>query len=153
MLLMNLLLMVAWSVLTGNYSPMHLLFGFAVGYFALWIMQGRRDQDPYFRRVWKALGLFFYFLWELTLSNLKVTWEVIRPGIGIKPGIVAVPLKVENPGGIVLLANLITLTPGTLSIDVSHDRKVLYVHIMYANVEDVEQTAIGFEKRIKEIFD
>lgn len=153
MVLMNLLLMVAWAVLTGNYSPSHLLFGFVVGYVALWIMLGGSPREPYFRRVWRAVGLLLYFLWELLISNLKVVWEVIRPGMHMKPGIFALELKLKSEGGIVLLANLITLTPGTLSIDVSCDRKVLYVHTMYANTPDTARTATNFESWIREIFD
>ena len=66
---------------------------------------------------------------------------------------VAIPLDAETDAEITLLANLITLTPGTLSLDVSDDRRVLYIHAMY--VDDVEELRRsikdGFEKRVMEL--
>jgi multicomponent Na+:H+ antiporter subunit E len=72
----------------------------------------------------------------------------------MRPGVVAVPLELQTDAAITLLANLITLTPGTLSLDVSADRRVLYVHTMY--LDDVEQfrreIKEGFERRVIEVF-
>ena len=67
--------------------------------------------------------------------------------------IVAVPLDVETDGEITLLANLISLTPGSLCLDVSEDRKTLYVHVMF--LDDVEECRRelkeGFERRVLEL--
>lgn len=155
MLLLNLLLMVSWVVLTGNYSPAHLLFGFFLGYFVLWILQGPGKRQPYFGHMFKIIELFFFFIWELIVSNFKVAAEVLRPGIQSTPAILAIPLDMKDRRGIVLLSNMITLTPGTLTVDISDDHQVLYMHTMYA--EDIEDARVkikqGFERRIREIYE
>lgn len=100
-------------------------------------------------------GIWFllYFLWELLLANLRMARDVIRPIDKLRPAIVAVPLDVTSDWEITLLSNLITLTPGTLGLDVSSDKKVLYVHVM--DLEDVEQLRRdikeGFERRIRRL--
>lgn len=91
----------------------------------------------------------FYFR-EIILSNLRVAKDIASivlgrlrlrsrrdmTDMGIRPGVVAIPLEVKTDFQIFLVANLITMTPGTLTIDVSSDRDVLYVHCMY--IEDVQ---------------
>jgi len=90
------------------------------------------------------------FVYELVLSAWRVAVLVMSPKLDIKPGIFAYPLKVDRDFEITLLANLITLTPGTLSVDVSEDRRTLYVHAL--DCSDPEQLrrdiAEGFERRI-----
>ncbi|MEN8150722.1 MAG: Na+/H+ antiporter subunit E [Planctomycetota bacterium] len=103
-------------------------------------------------RIPRGLGLLFFFLWELVLSSIRVARDVLSPRPRFKPGIVGVPLDAETDAEITLLACLITLTPGTLSLDVSEDRKTLYVHAM--RVEDPEafrrEIKAGFERRVLE---
>jgi multicomponent Na+:H+ antiporter subunit E len=73
----------------------------------------------------------------------------------MRPAIVAVPLDLTSDFQITLLANLITLTPGTLSLDISDDKKILYVHGMYVDDVDEFRRSIkqGFEKRVQELFE
>ncbi|HSW51160.1 MAG TPA: Na+/H+ antiporter subunit E [Bryobacteraceae bacterium] len=95
-------------------------------------------------------ALFVYFLWELVLSNMRVARDVLLPVSRLRPAVVAVPLDLKSDWPITLLSALITLTPGTFSLDVSSDRRVLYIHAMH--VTDVEalpsEIKSGFEKRI-----
>ena len=90
------------------------------------------------------------------VSAVRVAFVVLHPNLKsvLKPAIVAVPLTVKSDAEITLLANLITLTPGTLSIDVSEDRRLLYVHVLHladrqALIADI---AGGFERKIAEVF-
>jgi multicomponent Na+:H+ antiporter subunit E len=100
-------------------------------------------------------GLIAFYVKELILASLKVAYEVITVRNHMNPAVVAVPLDAKSNLEITLLANLVTLTPGTLSIDVSSDRKTLYVHAMY--LDDADSTKVikdikeGFEKRILKI--
>ena len=96
------------------------------------------------------LGLAGYFVKELILSALQVAWLVVQPRLRLRPGIIAYPLTVTTDLQITLLANMITLTPGTLSVDVSRDRKTLYVHaIDIASREAlVGKIAAGFETKV-----
>jgi multicomponent Na+:H+ antiporter subunit E len=98
----------------------------------------------------KWLAFLGLFLRELVLSALRVAWLVVQPKPRLHPGIIAYPLTVTTDAQITLLANMITLTPGTLSIDVSDDRRTLYVHAI--DVTDREaligSIAAGFETKI-----
>lgn len=153
-LLLNLLLAMAWVALTGQFLISNFVVGFAVAYLILWLAQVEADPSAYFARVPKMIALLSFFLWELIKANLKVAYDVISPSWHMRPGVVAIPLELKSDLEITLLANLITLTPGTLSLDVSTDREVLYVHSMY--IDDVDEfrhhIKDGFERRIREVF-
>lgn len=151
--LLNVLLALAWGALQGEFSVANLLVGFAVGYAALALVRTAHGGTTYFSRVPKLIGFAGFFLWELVLSNLRVAYDVMSPRFHMRPGVIAIPLDVKSEVQIVTLANLITLTPGTLSLDVSADRKVLYIHAMY--VDDVEavrrRIKDGLERRVLEV--
>ena len=87
-----------------------------------------------------------YYLWDLILANLRVAYDVITPPYYMRPGVIAIPLDAKTDVEISMLANLITLTPGTLSLDISPDHRVLYIHAMYIDRDDVE----GLRRHIKE---
>jgi multicomponent Na+:H+ antiporter subunit E len=101
----------------------------------------------------KWLSLILLFVKELILSAMRVAWLAVQPRIAIRPAIVAYPLTVTTDAQITLLANMITLTPGTLSIDVSDDRKWLYVHAIDIDSKEalVGSIAAGFETRILQV--
>jgi multicomponent Na+:H+ antiporter subunit E len=154
MLLFNLLLMLAWGAMTGSFSELNLLFGFLLGFFAIWLIREQIGTGGYFGRATRMASLFLLFLKELALSALKVAILVLKPNMNLKPGIFAFPLTVDRDGEIALLANLITLTPGTLSVDVSDDRKFLYVHAIDCSdlMAAKADIANGFERKILEAF-
>lgn len=152
--LFNLLLAIAWATVTGSASLHNLVFGFLLGALALIIIREPFGGNGYLRRARLVLSLAALFLKELSLSAWKVTLTVLSPDMKLKPGIFAFPLTVTSDFEITLLANLITLTPGTLSVDVSPDRRTLYVHAL--DCSDPEATkrhiANGFERKIMEAF-
>ncbi|QUS57222.1 Na+/H+ antiporter subunit E [Pseudovibrio brasiliensis] len=153
-LLMNLLLAAAWGAVTGSFTPLNLIFGFVLSSIALFLIREQIAFRDYFQRGGKVVILAGSFFKELVLSSWRVLMIVIRPKIKLHPGIIAVPLSVTEDFEITLLANMVTLTPGTLSVDVSEDRKVLFVHCL--NVPDPEETIDGikngFERQILEAF-
>ncbi len=153
--LLNILLTLAWMALSGVYNPENFGIGFALSYMTLWLAQQGLETSNYFRRVPRVIGFTFYFLGQLLIANLKVAYEVLTPGYNMRPAIVAIPLDTKTDGEITLLANLITLTPGTLSLDVSSDRRILFVHAMYVDDIDEFRRAIkaGFEQRVREILE
>jgi multicomponent Na+:H+ antiporter subunit E len=149
-----LLLALAWLALTGSWTPANGLLGLALAAAAAAFAGHRsppRDISP---RPLKIARLALLFLYELLLSGLRVARLVLSPRMDLKPGIFAYPLAVDRDFEITLLANLITLTPGTLSVDVSVDRKTLFVHAI--DCSDPEQArrdiADGFERMILEAF-
>lgn len=149
----NLLLTFIWVALTGDFTFQNYLFGFVLSFFILWVITRGNGDARYFTIIPKLIAFVFYFLWELFKANFQVAYEVITPHYRMRPGIVKVPLTIQSNLGITFLANMISLTPGTLSLDVSNDKKVLYVHSMYiTNREEfIHSIKNGFEKRILEI--
>lgn len=149
----NLLLALAWLMLTGSFTPANLVLGFLFGYLLLWFGRPVIGPSRYFKKVRTVFSFAFFLLWELTKANMRVAFEVVTLKHRMRPGVVAVPLDARTDSEITLLANLITLTPGTLSLDVSTDRRVLYVHTMY--IGDIEQfrqsLKQGFERRVLEL--
>ncbi len=149
--LSNILLTFIWVSITGDFQFSNYVFGFLLSFAILFIIT--RGNAKYFKVIPKLIFFIFFFLFELIKANLQVAFDVITPKFYMKPGIVKVPLDAETNLEITLLANLITLTPGTLSLDVSDDRKVLYVHAMYINDREkfIKSIKNGFERRLLEI--
>ena len=112
--------------------------------------EAQLERSPYALRVLRSIGFIFFFLKELLVSSVRVAMDVIKPTISFQPGVIAFPLRASSDMEIMLLANVISLTPGTLSLDVSEDRKTLYIHAMYASDPEAvrEEIRVGLEKRL-----
>ncbi|MBI4465738.1 MAG: Na+/H+ antiporter subunit E [Acidobacteria bacterium] len=153
LLLGQILIALAWAALTGRFTAVNLLLGFAVGHVILWFLRPFVGPPRHYARIRQAIGFFFYFLWELIVANLRVAYDVVTPAHHMRPGVIGIPLDARTDAEITMLANCITLTPGTLSLDVSADRKVLYIHAMY--IRDLEQLRRdiknGLERRVLEV--
>lgn len=152
---LNIFLALAWAALFGDFSTVDLVAGFILGYIALWLAQDVLGASTYFGKWRRITNLVLVFFWALIVANVRVAYSVLAPQSKMRPGIVAIPLDIKRDIEITLLANMITLTPGTLSIDVSDDRKVLYVHGMH--VYDLEEfkheIKDGFERLVREAFE
>ncbi|MEZ4592388.1 MAG: Na+/H+ antiporter subunit E [Chloroflexota bacterium] len=153
MLLLNLLLAIAWMALTGQYEAGNFAVGFVLAYLVLRLTQHSETAVRYVRR--GRLFFFFtgFFLKELVISSWRVVVVVLTPKMTMRPGVVAIPLTVTSEAAITMLGNLITLTPGTLTLDVSTDLSTMYVHTMDVGDLEAFRASIknGFEKRILEL--
>ncbi|MBX0334732.1 Na+/H+ antiporter subunit E [Pontibacter sp. HSC-14F20] len=122
--------------------------------FVLWLTSASYHR-AYFHKLPKAISFIVFFLKELVIANLRVAYDILTPAYRMKPTVVAVPLSVTTDLEITLLANIITLTPGSLMIDISADRKFLYMHTLYVKDDDVEQVKYnvkhGFERRLMQL--
>lgn len=149
----NLALALAWVGMTGALNASNLLVGFIVGYVVLLIMRGPQAMRGHLYRMWRTVELAGFFVWELLLANMRVAWDVVTPTHLMRPGVIAVPLDARDDLEILILANMVSLTPGTLSLDVSDDRTVLYIHAMYLHDRERITRAIkhGFERRLLEV--
>jgi multicomponent Na+:H+ antiporter subunit E len=135
--LWNILLAVNWALLSGQFNLENLVAGFVIGFLLLWILRQSFGRTDYFPKVRNAIAFSLNFMRQLLLSNLSVARTVLfEPLDKIHPAFLAIPLEAKTDAEIAVLANLITLTPGTLSLDVSTDRSVLYIHTL--DVEDVD---------------
>ncbi|MGF7183954.1 multicomponent Na+:H+ antiporter subunit E [Desulfitispora alkaliphila] len=150
---LNLLVAFVWASLTG-FNTLNFIIGFILGAILITAFKiVTKQKESYFTRVNLAVRLLLVFIKELLVANWAVIRVVLSPGMNIKPGIISYPLDVEDDFHITLLANMISLTPGTLSMYVSDDNKYLYIHVM--DIKDKDEVISGikntFEKGIKEV--
>jgi len=150
-----------WAALQGSFQPQTLLLGFGIGLVVVWFvwplyeLSDTRDQRAdiwswrLVFRMWRFIVLVFVFLWELLMSGLRVAREVLRPTLRIQPGVIAYPLDVQTGREITALANLISLTPGTLSLEVSDDRQVLYIHAILVQDEEATEVRQQIKRRLE----
>lgn len=143
---LNLAIAVAWAAAAGSFDVVNLLLGYAAGFVALRAFAEVYGGSSYHARVIAALRLGAYFAWDLTRSSLRVAHAVIVGG-DPRARFVRMKLDVKGDFGITTTANLISLTPGTLSVDVSDDRSELLIHAMFA--DDPEEVCQGLKDGIE----
>lgn len=146
----NILLAILWSLLIGPFTPTNLMVGFFVGMLAVAVCS--RPGRSYAMRFWSITALLLFLARELVMANIKVAYYTISSLKTLRPAILAVPLEELTDAEITLLAGLITLTPGTLTLDVSADKRQMFVHFMHVDDprEAVQEIKSGFERRILE---
>jgi multicomponent Na+:H+ antiporter subunit E len=109
---------------------------------------------PVVLQIFKIISFLFFYIWEVLMANIKMAYIILSPKPGIKPAIICIPLETQSDFEIALLVNLITMTPGSLSMDISTDRKTVYVHVMDntdpTTVKNVLQE--GLQKKVKGLF-
>jgi multicomponent Na+:H+ antiporter subunit E len=151
--ILNIVFAIVFTTLFGSGRISVFMIGFVLGYFALWLSSPLYPDTRYFAKLPKTINLCGYFLKELVVSNLRVLWDVITPRQINRPGIIGVPLSARTDLEIFIVTNLISLTPGTLSVDLSEDRKTLFVHVMF--LDDIETARAdiknGLERRVLEV--
>lgn len=149
----NVALALAWAAVTGDLSLGNLALGYGLGFAILVLMRQAVGLPDYGRRTLRTVGLLIFFARELIIANLRVAYEVLTPTLYMRPAVVAVPLDARTDLEITLLANMVTLTPGTCTLDVAADRSTLYVHAMYGEDPSAVRRAIkdGFERRLLEV--
>ena len=154
-ILVHLLLVLVWLALTGDYAWVNFIFGFILSYFALWVVNRSDEAEKYIRFLPRLIGFGFFFIWELIKANMLVAYEVITPSLNMKPGIVAFPMSVKSDLEIIILTTVVALTPGTSPIQLSDDKKFLYIHAMNIGDRDefVRDIQEGFERRIIQLFE
>jgi multicomponent Na+:H+ antiporter subunit E len=155
LLFINILLALLWSALTGQFTLENLFTGFILGYVVLYLLRGVFGGGQYFEKGAQVLRFTVFFIWELIIANLRVARDVLRPGpLRMKPRVIAVPLDLRGDVPVTLLANVLSLTPGTLSLDISDDQKTLFVHAIHS--PDGEKTILeikqGFERLVSGLF-
>ncbi len=106
-------------------------------------------------RIFRFIFFIFYYLKELVLSSLFIAYDIITPKDLMKPGIVEVPVDLKNDTAIIAFANLISMTPGSLSMDMNPEKTKIYIHAMYLHdkQEFVDKIKNELEKKIHQIFE
>lgn len=152
--LVSATLFVAWLLLNQSLSVGHMALGALLAWALPWILERFREDRPRIRRPGAIVRLGAIVLYDIVMSNIEVARRILGPESAIRPRFVWVPLDIRDPHGIAALAGIITMTPGTLSSDLTDDRRHLLVHAF--NVDDevalVESIKTRYEAPLMEIF-
>jgi len=153
MLVLNVFLALAWVALTGGLSVENFFAGFVVGYAVIWLARDAVGAQGYVTKVPGVIRFGVYFLGLFARASVRITVEILTPRDTMRPAIIAVPLDAKTDTEILILSSLITLTPGSLTLDVSSDRRYLYVHEMYATDPEQMRAELkdGLERRLLEV--
>jgi multicomponent K+:H+ antiporter subunit E len=153
--LLSATLFVVWLLLANTLDPAHIVLAALLAVGVPWFTEKLRPERPRVRRPLAIVRLGLVVLWDIVVSNVEVARRILGPEASIKPAFVWVPLDITDPHAIVSLAGIITMTPGTLSADLSPDGRHLLVHAF--NVDDEEalvaQIKARYEAPLKEIFE
>ena len=152
-ILINLFMAIIWMFLNSDWSPVSFVIGYFIGILLLFVLRRFLPTRFYLANVYAVIKLILIFIRELILSNISVLKLVLAPKLNMQPGIFAYKTELKSNWEITILSSLITLTPGTLVIDVSDDNQTLYIHAI--DVPDAEDTIQSikdsFEKAIMEV--
>jgi multicomponent K+:H+ antiporter subunit E len=153
--LLSATLFAVWLLLNNTVDAAHLVLGALVAIVVPWFTERLRPDRPRIRRPLAILRLGLVVLWDIVMSNIEVARRILGPEEAIRPAFVWLPLDLTDPHAIVSLAGIITMTPGTLSAELSADRRHLLVHAF--NVDDeaalIAQMKARYEAPLKEIFE
>ena len=151
---LNIGISLVWAFLHTSFTVKHLVVGFILGAILIWILSPfLSNHNFYLIRILRIIKLMVIFLIELVKACFHVLYHIFQIELKIKPGIIRMEIDLDTPGEITLLANLITLTPGTLTVEVAKDNSALYIHTLV--IDDAKSICDGihnsFEKNIKKV--
>jgi len=153
--------LIVWFALTDIKDYQEALIGIAISALITFLagqflITTEKSQHPA-KRFFHFLKYIPRFLWEMIKANLEVAYLVVHPLLPIKPGIVKIKTKLTKDSAITVLANSITLTPGTMTVDVNKDKGELYIHWINVKAQETEsatkEISEKFEKTLMEVFE
>ena len=153
--LLTLILTITWVLLQNEVSAGMVVFGFILGVLIPWGTSIWWPDTPKSFRIFRMVRYSFMVIWDIIVANIQVAWIVLTvPANKLKPAWIVVPLRLRQPEAITMLAGTITLTPGTVSADLSDQGSCLLVHVLHTDDPDgVRDDIINrYEARLLEIF-
>jgi multicomponent Na+:H+ antiporter subunit E len=141
---LNLVLGIVWLFLTGSFSTANLIFGLIVGYAAIAVGKPYLGSGKYVASVIGAFRFVRHYLYEIVVANMQLARDLLRREMPFVPGIVRYQTTGLTPAEVTVLANMISLTPGTLSMDTDETGTILYIHSVYAH--DRDELTASFDK-------
>ena len=104
------------------------------------------------KRIYFILEFIGYYLYNLAKANLYIAWDILTPKMHMKPAFMEIPVRLETDFGLLLFSNLLSMTPGTISIDISEDKKTVQVHVLYYKTDEIMLSDFfNMQKKIKRI--
>ena len=153
--LLTLILTIVWMLLQNELSAGMVVFGFMLGVIIPWGTSIWWPDTPKGFRLGKMISYSFVVIWDIIIANIQVAWIVLTvPTSRLKPAWIVVPLELREPEAITMLAGTITLTPGTVSADLSDQGHSLLVHVLHTDDPDgvLDDIKTRYEARLLEIF-
>ncbi|QMU58872.1 MAG: Na+/H+ antiporter subunit E [Boseongicola sp.] len=153
--LLTFILAVVWTLLQNQVSAGMVVFGIILGIIIPWMTSIWWPDKPKGIRVGKMVVYGFIVIWDILVANVQVAWIVLTvPNSKLKPAWIVIPLQLKEPEAITILAGTITLTPGTVSADLSDEGHSLLVHVLHTDDPDGVRDDIKsrYERRLLEIF-
>lgn len=153
--LLSLLLLIVWLLLVSSLSVGQLLLGSVLAISIPLFTYRFWDKQPSIRRPWLLIRFILVVMLDIVTSSVQVAWLIINPKRRMRPVFVEYPLTLKEPFTITLLANTISLTPGTVTTNVRLDRASLLIHALDATdpEEVIEQIRERYEMPLKEIYE
>ena len=152
-LLIIVFLTFIWIMLTLSFSITNLFTGFLVSYVVVWFIERKDKANNLITKPFKIIVYLLFFAKEVVVGSLRLAWDIITPTHFMTPAILAIPLEAKTDWEITLLANSITLTPGTTSLAVSCDKSTLYIYTVYVDKspqQTIDNIKNGLEKKLLE---
>lgn len=153
--ILNLFIALLWLLLVDEHIPQLTTFftGFVVGIGILYIMHRFFGTKFYLRRVFKIIVLILIFVREILSSSYVIMKQILTPKLKITPGIFKYKTKLRGDWEITTLALLLTLTPGSVVMEVSEDGREFYIHAMDLDesYDSLLRSIAKFEKAIMEV--
>lgn len=153
--LLTLILAVVWILLQNDVTAGMAVFGLILGIIIPWMTSIWWPDTPQGFRMGKMIAYSLMVIWDIVVANIQVAWIIISvPNAKLKPAWIVVPLELKQPEAITVLAGTITLTPGTVSADLSDEGHSLLVHVLHTDDPDAIRDDIKtrYERRLLEIF-
>lgn len=142
--LWNLMLALLWAAMLGSVSPQNLITGFIIGFLLLALVDTQHVPSRYATKTWNVVRLVARVGWDVLVANARVAYEIATPKLVTRPAIYRYDMEARTDAEITLLTLIVTFAPGTLCLEVSEDRKALYVHVMFATTRE------AFRKELRE---
>lgn len=143
------ILLAVWLLLWEDISWANVISGTVLALTVLAVLNRPMDDDDDRIRVWATLRLAVWFSWQLVVASTVVAWEVLTPTLRVRQGIVEIDLRTDSVRVATLVANITSLIPGTLTLEVAYDPPRLFVHVLHLeSLDDVRADAAHLEELV-----
>lgn len=151
---LSFFLLLIWLLLNNTIAPGHILLGASIGFVIPLLTHPLTSPRPGISRPLKAVKYLAVLIYDIVVSNIEVALLICGSMRKLTPGVLAIPLDLEDELPITLLASTISLTPGTVSAELSSDQRWLYIHALHLQDEQetIERIKARYEQPLKEIF-
>lgn len=131
-----------WIMLWESLTWANVLGGVVVALVVVWMIPAHRQEFRMGFRPFAAVRLLGYFAWKLTEASARLTWEIFTPRNHVKAAVVSVPLQSRIPGVATVVANMVSLTPGSVAIEIDEDEMILFIHVLHLRTVEEERAAV-----------